>query len=217
MKVLVINGSPKRKSDTMCLTRAFLEGLNATGEHDMETVDLIEKKVGPCVGCFACWKNGDGKCVIDDYQNVLLDKLRAADTVILSFPLYCCSMPSHFKAFVDRMLPLSRDDRKNKRFLAVVGSGFPIQAVNFDAVKTELIHMFGRIRVICVYQTPLLHAPGMSDITAPLLKRFTEAGEEFGRRTYLYRETVEALEKPMLTNDEYVEAYKKIAGGSSIV
>ena len=42
MKILVLNGSPKKKSETFRLTDAFLKGLNKTGEH-AETVAELEK------------------------------------------------------------------------------------------------------------------------------------------------------------------------------
>ena len=37
MKVLVLNGSPKEKSDTMCLTNAFLKGLNKENGFDIHS------------------------------------------------------------------------------------------------------------------------------------------------------------------------------------
>ena len=46
MKVLVLNGSPKAKSDTMVFTSAFLKGLNCQNEHEIKIVNLIEKKIG---------------------------------------------------------------------------------------------------------------------------------------------------------------------------
>ncbi len=44
MKVLVINGSPKAKSDTMCLTNAFLKGLKKDSNFDVHIIDIIKKK-----------------------------------------------------------------------------------------------------------------------------------------------------------------------------
>lgn len=43
MKVLVLNGSPKKKSDTFRLTDAFLRGLNKNHEHEVHIINVIEK------------------------------------------------------------------------------------------------------------------------------------------------------------------------------
>lgn len=106
MKVLVLNGSPKATSDTMVLTNAFLKGLNETEEHQITVVDVIKKEIKPCIGCFGCWRNGDGKCIQKDDQNDILEKYVEADLILWSFPLYCYGMPSHLKAVLDRTIPL---------------------------------------------------------------------------------------------------------------
>lgn len=221
MKVLVLNGSPRQQSDTMRVTNAFLDGIKKSGDHEIEVVDIIKHRLSPCMGCYGCWKNLDGRCVIDDYQNVILDKMRAADAVIWSFPLYCCGMPSHVKAVLDRMLPVSKMrivgsgelkpgaelDFSKKRFVVICGSGFPVGVANFEALKVQCIHMFGRVRIICVPQTPLfgLKSAAAAAVTERRLERFVAAGEEFGNRTYLYRETVAGLEEPLVTNEEYMQ------------
>ncbi len=48
MKILVLNGSPKKKSDTFRLTDAFLKGLNRGSEHEIHNVNPIGKKIAPC-------------------------------------------------------------------------------------------------------------------------------------------------------------------------
>jgi len=55
MKILVLNGSPKEQSDTMRMTSSFIKGLNWNGKNDIEIIDVIKKKIGPCRGCLACW------------------------------------------------------------------------------------------------------------------------------------------------------------------
>ena len=82
MKVLVLNGSPKKKSDTFRMAEAFLRGLNKNQEHEVQIVNVIDKKIAPCRGCFGCWQKLDGHCVIEDDQNALLDIYREADLVI---------------------------------------------------------------------------------------------------------------------------------------
>ena len=66
MRIRVLNGSPKKKSDTFQLTDAFLKGLNRGGEHEIHIVNVIDKEIAPCRGCFSCWQRGDGHCVIPD-------------------------------------------------------------------------------------------------------------------------------------------------------
>lgn len=59
MKILVLNGSSKQKSDTFRLTEAFLRGLNKRGEHEVNIVHVREKQIAPCRGCFGCWQRMD--------------------------------------------------------------------------------------------------------------------------------------------------------------
>lgn len=226
MKILVLNGSPKQKSDTMRVTRAFLDGVRKTGDHEIEIVDVIKQNIKPCIGCFECWKNQDGKCVIDDYQNVLLEKMMEADCIIWSFPMYCFGMPSHLKAVLDRTLPLSRitsrkdSDKVNqgkvegftpKKYIVICGCGFPASVVSFESLKTQCIHMFGRVRMIRVTETPLMNIQSAEHYTKPLLDNFVAAGEEFGNTTFIKRETLEKLETPMVPNEEYLKLAEFVA------
>lgn len=59
----------------MHLTNAFLSGIAKNGEYHFEIINVIEKKIKPCMGCFACWKIQNGKCIQNDYQNEILAKI----------------------------------------------------------------------------------------------------------------------------------------------
>ena len=66
MKILVLNGSPKReKSDTMHITWAFLEGMRDAVPHEIHVIDVIDRHIEYCTGCFACKRNG-GACIHND-------------------------------------------------------------------------------------------------------------------------------------------------------
>lgn len=53
MKILVLNGSPKReKSDTMHITRALLDGMKEAALQELHIVDIIDKHIEYCTGCF---------------------------------------------------------------------------------------------------------------------------------------------------------------------
>ena len=108
MKILCINGSPKReKSDTMRITRAFLDGLRDTvPEVAVEILHAVDCRIEYCHGCFTCMRNG-GHCAIEDDMRGILQKMLDSDVLLFSFPLYCYGMPAPLKALIDRVLPLS--------------------------------------------------------------------------------------------------------------
>ncbi len=221
MKVLVLNGSPKKNSDTMHLTNAFLKGLNEGGNHEVEIMNIIEKKVLPCLGCFKCWQNLDGKCIQNDDQNEILEKIIEADLIVWSFPLYCYGLPSHLKAVLDRIIPLTKMSMKEvdgkvyhdtlfdlsaKNYVVISGCGFPNWAGNFDAVKIQCKNMFGeKLTTICVPETPMLNVESAKPLTEPLLARFTEAGKTYVKNLTLSEEAVAYLEVPMLPNEVYIQ------------
>ena len=220
MKILVLNGSPKKKSDTFRLTAAFLKGLNSDGRHTVNIVNVIERQIAPCRGCFGCWARGDGRCVIDDDQNAILDLYRDADVIIWSFPLYCYAMPSHLKAVLDRTIPLIQMkmvreadgtvrhetlvDFSRIHTLVICGCGFPRWDGNFDGLKQMCKTCFGNPDMVCVPETPLLNVPEAAIVADPLLERFEKAGKEYGISLSLSDETIAALEEPMIPAEEYI-------------
>ena len=219
MNILVLNGSPKAKSDTMHLTRNFLEGIQAATDAQVTVVDVIKKNIRPCTGCFGCWARGDGKCVLQDDQNAILEAYVRADLIIWSFPLYCFGMPSHLKAVLDRTIPLVKMnmveengrvqhvglvDFSKKHTVVICGAGFPNWKGNFEGMRLQCENCFGNLTVICVPETPLLNIPMAEPVAQPLLEKFRLAGQEYAAGYALCPETIEALETPMISNEEYL-------------
>ena len=220
MKILVLNGSPKEKSDTFRMTEAFLKGLNRNGEHEVNVIRVIDKDIAPCRGCFGCWERMDGHCVIEDDQNAILDIYREADIIIWSFPLYCYGMPSHLKAFLDRTIPLVKmkmvqtedgtvrhvalADFSKIHTLVICGCGFPDWVGNFDGLKIMCRNGFGNLDMVCVPETPMLNVPAAAPLADPKLARFEAAGEEYAAALTLSPETVAELESPMIPKEMYI-------------
>lgn len=219
MKILVLNGSPRVKSDTMHITHAFLEGMNQARDCEIQTVDVIKKHISPCLGCFQCALSGSGTCIQHDDQNDILDAIKKADAVIWSFPLYFFSLPSHLKAVLDRTLPLGKmtmrmdNDRivhdplvplPNQKHLMICGSGFPYFKNNFAAVKMLFHNVYRDVVTICVSETPLLSVPSLTRLTQPLLEKVTSAGVEFRKTGTVSEETIRLLQTPMIPADAYV-------------
>ena len=220
MKVLVLNGSPKERSDTMCLTNAFLKGLNKDNQFDINIIHLIKKNIKPCLGCFKCWKNDDGKCIQEDDQNEIMEEYKNANIVIYSFPLYTYAMPSHLKAFVDRLIPFNkmtmkevdghighfpRVDLSHQKLLFITGCGFPNFEGNFDGLNIMIKNKFGKkAEIINVSECPMLNEEAARPLTEPLLKKFTLAGEYYAKNLSISEDIKKELETPMLDKETYM-------------
>ena len=104
MKVLVVTGSMRKNGNTNMLADEFIRGAQEAG-HETEKVELRDKKFGDCFGCRACHNNG-GTCVQKDDMAEILDKLQAADVIVLASPLYYFPWTGLMKRFLDRTYPL---------------------------------------------------------------------------------------------------------------
>lgn len=114
--VLVISGSPRKggNSDTLC--NQFVQGAIEAG-NDVEKICLREKKINFCTGCYACKENGI--CIQKDDMAEILDKMMAADVILMATPVYFYTMDGQMKTLIDRTVPLySRMKNKDMYFIA---------------------------------------------------------------------------------------------------
>ena len=107
MKIIAINSSPRTGSGSK--TELMLEQL-ATGMRDAgATVDIInlrEKSINNCIGCFTCWSKTPGQCVHnDDMARDLFPRWLAADLAVYATPLYYHTMNAAMSTFRERTLP----------------------------------------------------------------------------------------------------------------
>ena len=94
MNILVINGSPRmERSNSLRMTRAFLEGLAKTCDTQVEELTVAKMHIEPCLGCLNCWKRTPGKCFRDDDMAAAIESYVTADLVVWSFPLYYYALP----------------------------------------------------------------------------------------------------------------------------
>jgi multimeric flavodoxin WrbA len=101
MKIIGINGSPKgEKSQTRKLVMAVLEGARQTGA-DITFVDICGLEIKYCTACGTCYAKGE--CIHDDDFPALLEKMLAADGIVLGSPNYINSVTAQLKTMFDRM------------------------------------------------------------------------------------------------------------------
>ena len=99
-KVLILSGSPRKGGNSDLLCDEFLRGAQESG-NQVEKVFLRSKKVAPCNACYYC-KNSGGKCAIPDDMAEILDKMQAADVIVMASPVYFYSIGAQLKAVIDR-------------------------------------------------------------------------------------------------------------------
>lgn len=219
MKILVLNGSPKRESsDTLRITRAFLDGMQEAAEQEIHIIHVIDKRIEPCTGCFACMRGG-GDCVHNDDMQEILEEILASDLLIWSFPLYCYGMPAPLKALLDRTLPLSsmamrkvgeryehveQADFSHLRYLMICGCGFPNSQHNFEPAVAQFKLCFpGNHTILTVPESPMFNAPEAAVVTEPRLSLVRKAGHQFAGTREIAPELIEEIGTPMIPEEQY--------------
>lgn len=104
MKILVLFGSPHKNGNTKKLLDIVLERLSVNG-HEIEMINLYEKKISPCIGCFACQKHSDDfGCVQDDDVENIAEKIFEAEQIIFATPIYSWFCTGVMKNLLDRIV-----------------------------------------------------------------------------------------------------------------
>ena len=103
MKVLGVNGSVKHNGNTAVMLGWVMEELVAEGV-ETEVFDLAGKPIAGCIDCGRCFKNKDRRCgVTTDAMNDLIDRVVAADGLVIAAPTYFANVPANVKAVIERL------------------------------------------------------------------------------------------------------------------
>lgn len=85
-KVLIISSSPRRGGNSDLLCDQFISGAQEAGHHT-EKIFLKDRKINYCRGCGTCF-NGGKSCPQKDNMANILDKMIAADVIVMATPVY---------------------------------------------------------------------------------------------------------------------------------
>ena len=133
MKVLLINGSPKKNG---CTARALEEVEKTLNEEgiDTELVHIGKSAIRGCAACGACEKLG--RCVYnDDLVNELAPKLEAADGLFVGSPVYYGSANGSLIALMDRLFYSTSFSKRMKVGAAVVSCRRGGNTATFDILN----------------------------------------------------------------------------------
>lgn len=111
MKVLLINGSPKRDGNTAIALNEIEKTLNANGI-ETEIIQVGGKDIRGCVACGFC--NTHAKCAFIDVVNETAEKFEKADGLIVASPVYFASANGTLISFLDRLFYSTRFDKTMK-------------------------------------------------------------------------------------------------------
>src|SRR5512136_2458387 len=102
MKVVAFNGSARKDGNTAILVNTVFKELKKAGIKT-ELIQLSGKKIRGCTACGKCFTNQDRHCAItNDIANDCIDRMLAADGIILASPTYFADVSTEMKALIDR-------------------------------------------------------------------------------------------------------------------
>lgn len=99
--VLIISSSPRKNGNSDLLCQEFASGAK-TSNNKVEYVNLVDKRINYCLGCYACARNGS--CFQKDDFNEIAKKIENADVIVFATPVYFYSMSGQLKVFIDRLV-----------------------------------------------------------------------------------------------------------------
>lgn len=132
-KVLILSGSPRKGGNSDLLCDEFARGAQEAG-HFVEKIRVQDLKISGCLACYGC--RGTGVCVQKDDMAQLLEKMIAADVIVLATPVYFYSLDGQVKTMIDRTLPRYTEiQNKDFYFIATAAAGTGAIRRTMDALE----------------------------------------------------------------------------------
>lgn len=144
-KIVILNGSPRKKGNTSELAKAFTRGAESAG-HTVTEFFLDSMNIHGCKGCFGGRSGRDHPCVQRDDMDKIYPAVRECDVIVLASPLYYWNMSGQIRTAVDRLFALEEGDgnllrghgRASALLMAAEGSGFEDVLLYYDHLMEHL-------------------------------------------------------------------------------
>lgn len=121
MKILVLNGSPRPNGNTAAMVAAFADGARGSG-HEVNIINVCQKKIAGCLACGYCHTKGNGKCIQNDDMQEVYPVLEEAEMIVLASPVYYHSFTGQLQCAVNRIYALDKPKNLKKAAL-ILSSG----------------------------------------------------------------------------------------------
>lgn len=103
MKILTIIGSPRKKGNSYQAAKELEEEMKRRGDYDFEYLFLKDTNLEICRGCFNCFAKGIKFCPLKDDREMIENKMKEAEGLILVSPVYAITVTALMKNFIDRL------------------------------------------------------------------------------------------------------------------
>jgi len=224
MRILALNSSPRSggQSKTEVMLNRLVQGMCDAGA-EVEVVNLREKKIRNCIGCFTCWSKTPGRCIHkDDMAKELFPKWLESDLIVYATPLYNYTMNATLKVFIERTLPSLEpffdvhDGRmfhplryKNPAVVVLSVAGMPDES-HFSALSAHVNYLFaapGRLLIAEIYRpaAETMTLPFFKEKLNDILDAMTQAGRELVQSMKISLETMTRIRQPIADPNSFAE------------
>ena len=117
MKILMINGSPRKNGNTSIALQE-MEKIFVEEGIETERIQIGNQDIRGCIACNRCAEQG--KCVFEDAVNEAAPKFEACDGLVVASPVYYASANATLIAFLDRLFYSTHFDKTMKVGASVV-------------------------------------------------------------------------------------------------
>ncbi len=234
MQVLALNSSPRKsgQSKTELMLGHLTDGMRQAGA-TVDIVNLREKQIKPCIGCFTCWSKTPGQCLHDDdMRRELYPMWQAADIVVYATPLYHHTVNGLMKIFLERTLPsiepflIPGDTRwshplrhPHPDVVALSVAGFPTDTA-FTALSHYMRYLCGdKIRLLAeIYRngSEIMTKPFCRERMNAILDATRQAGVELVQSRAVSESTMKRVCQPLMDDPDDIVRLHELAWRSMI-
>ena len=192
MKILVLNGSPRRTGTVASLLKSVTESLST--EHDIEWIDVCKLNMKYCTACMACREKE--KCILpEDDAHSVGKKIQDADALVVGTPTHWGNMCAPLKLLFDRNVPIFMGEspkgmpvsrQKGKRAVVVTACTTPwpfnfILPESRGAIRAvrEVLH-YGGYKIVGTIAKP--GTKKSKEISPTLMAKAKRLGEKLIKR-----------------------------------
>ncbi len=144
-KIVILNGSPRKKGNTSALAAEFTRGAEEVGNTVTEFF-LDRMDIHGCKGCFGGRSSRECPCVQKDDMIQIYPAVKECDVIVLATPLYYWNMSGQLRTAVDRLFALEEGDgnllrghdRSSALLMAAEGYGFEDVLTYYDHLMEHL-------------------------------------------------------------------------------